>query len=75
MGAVTTGALALLGGTEGMVFGAVGGVTVSYVLKRVGADVQQRWLGPRQRVRVGAAFATAVGEISRRLDDRPGAAR
>jgi hypothetical protein len=37
-------------------------------LKRLGADLHERVLGPRQRIRIGDAFASAADEIKRRLD-------
>jgi hypothetical protein len=47
--------------------GAGAGVVVTRVLKRVGAELQSRVLGPRQRVRAGAAFAIAIDEVNRSL--------
>ena len=68
VGATAGGALGLIGGPAGVAAGAAGGVVVTRVLKHIGAEVQQRWLGPRQRVRAGAAFASAIAEIGRRID-------
>ena len=67
-GAAVGGALGLLGGPPGVVAGAVGGVLVTRALKRVGEEVTQRLLGPRQEIRVGAAFAFAADEIRERLE-------
>jgi hypothetical protein len=67
-GAVTGAAIGLIGGPGGVVAGASAGVLLTRALKRVGADLQVRLLGPRQRVRIGAAFACAAEEIQRRLD-------
>jgi hypothetical protein len=72
-GATAGAALGLCGGPVGVFAGAGAGVVVARALKRVGAELQERLLGPRQKVRVGAAFAFAVEEIRRRLDagERP----
>jgi hypothetical protein len=67
-GAVVGGALGFIGGPPGVYAGAVGGVLVTRTLKRVGQEVRRRLLGPRQEVRVGAAFAFAADEIRQRLD-------
>ncbi len=67
-GAAVGGALGLLGGPPGVAAGAVGGVLVTRALKRIGAELQLRLLGPRQEVRVGATFAFAATEISERLE-------
>lgn len=60
-------AVGLVGGPPGTFGGAAAGVAATRVLRRLGADVQKRMLAPRQRIRVGAAYAVAAGEISRRL--------
>jgi hypothetical protein len=67
-GAAVGGALGTLGGPLGVAVGAGGGVVVTRALKRVGAEIQQRWLAPRQRLRAGGAFAIAVNEIMERLE-------
>lgn len=66
-GAVVGGALGLIGGPPGVLAGAAGGVVTTRVLKRVGSEIQERVLGPRQRIRAGAAFAYAADEIHTRL--------
>lgn len=66
-GAAVGGALGLLGGPAGVGAGAVSGVVATRVLKRVGAEIQERLWGSRQRVRVGAAFVFAADEIRARL--------
>jgi hypothetical protein len=67
-GAAAGGAVGLLGGPLGVVGGAVAGVAVTRVLMRVGSELHERLLGPRQRVRVGAAFAFAADEIQSELN-------
>ena len=66
-GAAAGAAVGLIGGPVGAFAGAGAGVVMTRVLKRVGADIQRRLLGPRQRIRIGAAFAFAVDEIAERL--------
>jgi hypothetical protein len=66
-GAAVGGAIGVLGGPIGIVGGAAAGVAVTKAVKRVGAEVQERVLAPRQRERAGRALAVAVGELR---DDR-----
>jgi hypothetical protein len=68
-GAAVGGALGLLAGPPGVVAGAAGGVIVTRALKTVGRELQERFFGPRERVRVGAAFAFAADEIKARLEE------
>lgn len=68
-GAVTGAAVALVGGPEAAVGGAVAGVFVTRALKRVGTEISDRILGSRQRLRVGAAYTFAAAEIARRLGE------
>jgi hypothetical protein len=67
-GAAVGGALGLIGGPPGVAAGAVGGVLATRAFKRVGAELRGRLLGPRQEVRVGAAFAFAADDIRERLE-------
>lgn len=62
-GATAGAAIGLLGGPGGALGGAAAGVVVTRVLKRVGADIKQRILGPREEVRIGAATAYATVAI------------
>jgi hypothetical protein len=62
-GATAGAAIGLLGGPAGALGGAAAGVVVTRVLKRVGADIKQRILGPREEVRIGAATAYATVAI------------
>lgn len=57
----------LLGGVPGAFLGAAGVPLVRETLLRVGDDLQQRFLGPREAARVGAAMALAVAEVQHRL--------
>lgn len=67
-GAASGAAIGLLGGPGGAIGGAVAGVALTRVLKRVGADLKQRLLGPREEVRIGAAAAFAGATIQELLD-------
>jgi hypothetical protein len=66
-GGAIGGAIGLIGGPAGVTLGAAGGVLAGKVFAHVGRELQLRLLGPRQHVRVGAAFAFAADQISARL--------
>ena len=68
VGATAGTAVELLGGAPAAFGGAATGVAITQALTRLGADVEQRWLAPRQRVRIGGALAVAVREIDTRLE-------
>lgn len=53
-GASIGAAVGLVGGPPGAIGGAAVGVTATRLLRRLGADIQQRLLAPRQRMRAGA---------------------
>lgn len=63
-GATTTGALSLFIGPGA----APAGLVITRALKRVGTEIYERTLAPRQQVRTGAAFAYAADDIRRRLE-------
>ena len=67
-GAAVGGALGLIGGPAGIAAGAVGGVLVTRTVKRIGNELSERFLSPRQRLRTGAAFAVAADDIHARLE-------
>jgi hypothetical protein len=67
-GASIGAAVGLIGGPPGALAGASAGVVATRAFRRLGSEIQQRWLGPRQRVRVGAAYAFAVADIAERLE-------
>jgi hypothetical protein len=66
-GATAGAALGILGGPGAALGGAAAGVFVTRALKRIGADIKQRILGPREEVRIGAATAYAVVAIDRSI--------
>ena len=66
-GAAAGAAIGLIAGPVGAFGGAAAGVIVGRSLKRVGAEVRQRVMGPREEARVGATVAFAVQAIGERL--------
>ena len=60
--------IGLLGGPLGVVAGSAAGVVATKVLRRVGSDLSQRLLGPREKVRVGGTLALATATIQMRID-------
>lgn len=68
-GAAAGGAIGLVGGPPGAIGGAVAGVAITRALQRASSELMSRLLGPRQQVRVGAAFAIAASDIRTRLEE------
>src|SRR5713226_3114819 len=66
-GGLTATALRFLGHEYALV-GAVGGVLIARAIKNVGADLQNRYLGPREQVRIGAVLAYGLVAIQREID-------
>lgn len=68
-GAAIGGALGfLLGGPGGAVAGGPGGIVAANAMKRIGSDVVNRLLGPREKVRLGGAMAIAAEHIQARTE-------
>jgi hypothetical protein len=67
-GGLIGGGLGLVGGPLGVALGAGGGVLVSRLVKRVGAEIHERMLGPRQAERIGIALAAADGQVTEQLE-------
>lgn len=67
-GGAVGGAIGLFGGPLGAIGGGAAGVIVGKALARVGLDVAERLLGPRERTRIGAVLAMAADEIRKRTD-------
>jgi len=65
----TTAAGFLIAGPVGAFGGAVGGLALKQALTKVGADIHDRMLGPRERVRIGAAGTYAIARIERNLGE------
>ena len=57
----------IAGGAVGGPGGVVLGVTLSQMLQRVGKEMYQRFLGPREDYRVGSAIELAVQKIEELL--------
>lgn len=68
VGALTGAGLGTVGGPIGMALGAVGGVIVTRAVKRVGAEVHERVIAPRQRARAGLALGVAVERMRERTE-------
>lgn len=68
VGAAAGGAVGLIGGPIGVLGGAATGVAVAKAVNRIGAEIHDRLLGPRQRQRAGLALGTAVTELSQSVD-------
>jgi hypothetical protein len=66
-GALVGTALGLLGGPTGALGGAAAGVVLTRLLKRVGADIKRRLLGPREEARVGMTVALIAVRADRLL--------
>lgn len=67
-GAAAGAAIGFFGGTPVTVIGgAAAGALLSQVLKKVGSDIKQRLIGPREEIRVGAAFTYAITGISEKI--------
>jgi len=67
-GGVVGGALGFLaeGPAGAAAFGA-GGIAAALALRRMGHEVSERLLGPRERARIGGVLAIAAAEIDNRL--------
>lgn len=66
----TAGALSFLatGSTEAALFGATG-VAVAIALRGLAREFSQRFLGPREEVRIGAVIALSADQICARMKD------
>jgi hypothetical protein len=69
IGPVGSGAVGLLGGPLGILAGSAVGLVLQKGLARLGAEFEQRHLGPQEMARVGAALYWALEDIDRRLSD------
>lgn len=68
-GGVAGAAVGLLAaGPPGALAGGASGPLITMALKRLGAEVSQRLLAPREQKRIGATLAFAVNRIKERLD-------
>ncbi len=63
------GAVGLLGGPLGVLAGSAVGLMLQKVLARLGAEFEQRHLGPREKARASAALYYALEDIEQRLED------
>lgn len=70
VGDVAKSALSFFAGDPicAMALGA-GGAVAAKMLKRIGQEVSERLLSPREKVRVGAVLAIAAAEIKQRIEN------
>jgi hypothetical protein len=66
IGAVAGGALGLVGGPVGAMGGAAAGLLITRTVRRVGLEVYDRLLVPRQQERVGTVLAVALADAEAR---------
>lgn len=67
-GGAAGGALGFLAaGPAGAVLFGAAGAAMAVVLRKVGVELSERFLGPREKVRAGAVLALAVEEVQRRM--------
>ena len=57
------------GGPPGAVLGAFIGTSMGRALKNIGDEVIRRYLGPRERIRVGAVFTYGLDKIRKNFED------
>jgi len=57
----------LVAGPSGVIIGGVSGPVVTRIFKKVGTEIQQRFLSPREEVRIGAVYAFAINKIQENL--------
>jgi len=60
---------ALIGGLEGGVIGAAVGTAFASGVKTVATEIKERFLGPREVARIGAAMVCAANHIEARLNE------
>jgi hypothetical protein len=69
-GGAVGGALGFLAGEPvGAAMLGVGGVVAAKTLTRLGNEVSERLLGPREKVRIGGVLAIAAAEIDQRINN------
>jgi len=67
-GAAVGGALGFLAaGSVGAAAGGAGGAAAAIALKRLGQEAADRYLSPREKIRVGGVLAIAAAEIGERI--------
>lgn len=53
----------LVAGPAGVVIGGVSGPIITRVLKKIGNDIKDRFLSPREEVRIGAVYGFAINKL------------
>jgi len=54
----------LVAGPVGIAIGGISGPVITRVFKKIGSEIQQRVLGPREELRIGAVYTYAINKIS-----------
>ena len=67
-GAVGAALGLLIGDSVGAVIGGAGGPIAAITLRSIGQEILERQLGPREKVRIGAAFTIAAADIRQRIE-------
>ena len=60
---------ALAGGTPGAIVGALGGTALKHALCSIGTEISKRFLGNREKVRIGATYAFAIRKIEENIEN------
>jgi len=67
-GGAIGGAIGLFGGPVGALAGGAGGVMAGKALGRLGLELAERMLGPREKTRLGAVLALSADDIRKRTE-------
>ena len=69
-GGVTGAAIGLFAaGPAGALAGGVAGPVVTHAFRKIAVEIQHRFLGRREEVRIGAAFTFAAAKVQKKLAD------
>lgn len=53
----------LIAGPEGLLIGGASGPIISKVFKSIGTEIKERFLSPRENIKIGAAYTFAINKI------------
>ena len=68
VGAVTGAAIGLIGGPAASIAGAIAGPVVAKGLKKLGREIRQQQIAPKQEARIGGAIAVAIKRMQQLKD-------
>lgn len=57
------------GGPTGALLGTVGGISLKHALCNIGNEISNRYLGRRERMRIGATYAFAIEKINENIEN------